>query len=78
MDYRCITDTSSVQYEMQYRCSLGDTVNFKLKNTVAGSNDIKLTTYAVYDDMSAGLTLNKRSFKVTLVDACLLYTSRCV
>ena len=49
--------------------SLGDTVNFKLKNTVAGSNDIKLTTYAVYDDMSAGLTLNKNSFKVTLVDA---------
>lgn len=49
--------------------SLGDTVNFSLKNTVAGSDSIKLTTYAVYDDMSAGLTLNKNSFKVTLVDA---------
>lgn len=62
--------TNSTKNNTNYTdVSLGDTVNFKLKNTVAGSNDIKLTTYAVYDDMSAGLTLNKNSFKVTLVDA---------
>lgn len=62
--------TNSTKNNTNYTdVSLGDTVNFKLKNTVAGSNDIKLTTYAVYDDMSAGLTLNKGSFKVTLVDA---------
>ncbi len=62
--------TNSTKNNTNYTdVSLGDTVNFKLKNTVAGSNDIKLTTYAVYDDMSAGLTLNKSSFKVTLVDA---------
>lgn len=62
--------TNSTKNNINYTdVSLGDTVNFKLKNTVAGSNDIKLTTYAVYDDMSAGLTLNKNSFKVTLVDA---------
>lgn len=62
--------TNSTKNNTNYTdVSLGDTVNFKLKNTVAGSNDIKLTTYAVYDDMSAGLTLNKNSFKDTLVDA---------
>ena len=62
--------TNSTKNNTNYTdVSLGDTVNFKFKNTVAGSNDIKLTTYAVYDDMSAGLTLNKNSFKVTLVDA---------
>ena len=62
--------TNSTKNNTNYTdVSLGDTVNFKLKNTVAGSNDIKLTTYAVYDDMSAGLTLNKSSFKATLVDA---------
>lgn len=62
--------TNSTKNNTNYTdVSLGDTVNFKLKNTVAGSNDIKLTTYAVYDDMSAGLTLNKSSFKVTLVNA---------
>ena len=64
------TITNSTKNNTNYTdVSLCDTVNFKLKNTVAGSNDIKLTTYAVYDDMSAGLTLNKNSFKVTLVDA---------
>ena len=49
--------------------SLGDTVNFELKNSVAGSEQMKLTTYAVYDDMSAGLTLNKNSFAVYLANA---------
>jgi LPXTG-motif cell wall-anchored protein len=48
--------------------SLGDTVDFKLTNATAGSASIKLNTYAVYDDMSAGLTLDKTSFKVYLAD----------
>ncbi len=62
--------TNSTKNNTNYTdVSLGDTVNFKLKNTVAGSNDIKLTTYAVYDDMSAGLTLNKGSFNVYLADS---------
>lgn len=49
--------------------SLGDTVNYKLTNTITGSKQIRLTKYAVYDDMSKGLTLNKNSFKVYLADA---------
>lgn len=64
------TITNSTKNNTNYTdVSLGDTVNFKLKNTVAGSNEIKLTTYAVYDDMSAGLTLNKNSFNVYLADS---------
>lgn len=49
--------------------SLGDTVNYKLTNTITGSKQIRLTKYTVYDDMSKGLTLNKNSFKVYLADA---------
>lgn len=48
--------------------SLGDTIEFKLTNSTAGSASQKLTTYAVYDDMSKGLTLNKNSFSVYLAD----------
>lgn len=47
--------------------SLGDTVAFSLKSTTAGSSSMKLNSYIVYDDMSAGLTLNKNSFKVSLL-----------
>ncbi len=46
--------------------SLGDKVNFKLTNTTTGSKQIKLTSYAVYDNMSKGLTLDKNSFSVYL------------
>lgn len=49
--------------------SLGDTVDFELVNTITGSKQIRLTKYAVYDEMSKGLTLNKNSFKVYLADA---------
>lgn len=48
--------------------SLGDTVDFALYNSTAGSSSIKLTTYAVYDKMSAGLTFDKNSVKVFLAD----------
>lgn len=48
--------------------SLGDTINFALYNTTTGSASIKLTTYAVYDNMSAGLTFDKNSVKVYLAD----------
>lgn len=48
--------------------SLGDTVNFQIKSTTAGSNQMKLKSYTVNDDMSAGLTLNKNSFSVSLLD----------
>lgn len=49
--------------------SLGDTVNFEIKSTVAGSSSMKLGSYTVYDDMSKGLTLNKNSFNVALLNA---------
>lgn len=62
--------TNSTKNNTSYTdVSLGDIVYFKIKNTVAGSDSIKLTKYAVYDDMSAGLTLNKNSFKVYLADS---------
>lgn len=49
--------------------SLGDTVNFELRSTTAGSSSMKLKTYKLYDDMSAGLTLDKESFNVALLEA---------
>lgn len=48
--------------------SIGDTVDFALYNSTAGSSSIKLTTYAVYDKMSKGLTFDKNSVKVFLAD----------
>lgn len=61
--------TNSTKGNVNYTdVGLGDTVNFILKNTTTGSSDMKLTTYAVYDNMSAGLTLNNNSFAVYLAD----------
>lgn len=48
--------------------SLGDTVNFEIRSTTAGSSSMRLGSYYVTDDMSAGLTLNKDSFNVSLLD----------
>lgn len=48
--------------------SLGDTVNFEIRSTTAGSSKMKLSSYYVTDDMSAGLTLNKNSFNVALLN----------
>lgn len=62
--------TNSTKNNTSYTdVSLGDAVYFKVKNTIAGSDSIKLTKYAVYDNMSAGLTLDKNSFKVYLADS---------
>ncbi len=47
--------------------SLGDTVNFEIRSTTAGSTSMKLKSYLVTDIMSAGLTLNKDSFNVSLL-----------
>lgn len=61
--------TNSTRNNVNYTdVSIGDTVAFKLTNTTAGSASIKLTTYAVYDDMSKGLTLDNNSFTVYLAD----------
>ncbi len=49
--------------------SLGDVVDFEIRSTTAGSSSLKLTTYTVYDNMSAGLTLNEDSFNVALLKA---------
>lgn len=60
--------TNSTKGNVNYTdVSLGDTINFSLKSTTAGSASMKLNSYTVYDDMSAGLTLNKNSFKVSLL-----------
>lgn len=62
------TITNSTKGNENYTdVSLGDTVAFSLKSTTAGSKSMKLNSYTVYDDMSAGLTLNKNSFNVSLL-----------
>lgn len=63
--------------------NLGDTVNFEIKSTVTGEKaheittpagdkywveDFKLNSYYVTDEMSKGLTLDKNSFNVRLLD----------
>lgn len=47
--------------------SLGDTVEFEIRSTTTGSKAMKLGSYAVYDNMSKGLTLNKDSFNIALL-----------
>lgn len=62
------TITNSTKNSENYTdVSLGDTVAFSLKSTTAGSSSMRLNSYTVYDDMSAGLTLNKNSFNVALL-----------
>ena len=39
-------------------------MNFEIKSSTAGSSEMKLKSYTVYDEMSAGLTLDKDSVKV--------------
>lgn len=64
------TITNSTKGNENYTdVSLGDTVDFEIKSTVAGSSSMKLGSYAVYDDMSKGLTLDKNSFNVALLNA---------
>ncbi len=54
--------------------SLGDTVNFEIKTSQAGSysntasKDFRLKSYIITDKMSKGLTLDPNSFEVKLVD----------
>lgn len=60
--------TNSTKGNVNYTdVSLGDTVNFEIRSTTAGSSSMKLGSYLVTDDMSAGLTLNKNSFNVSLL-----------
>lgn len=62
------TITNSTKNNVNYTdVSLGDTVDFEIRSTTAGSSEMKLKSYAVYDDMSAGLTLDKNSFNVALL-----------
>lgn len=49
--------------------SLGDTVDFEIRSTTAGSSKMHLGSYTVYDNMSAGLTLDQSSVKVALLKA---------
>ena len=49
--------------------SIGDTVNFALYNTTAGSVAYKLEQYTVKDKMSKGLTFDSSSVKVYLADS---------
>ncbi len=62
--------TNSTKNNVNYTdVSLGDTVNFEIKSTTAGSTEMKLASYVISDDMSKGLTLNNDSFNVSLLNA---------
>lgn len=62
------TITNSTKNNVNFTdVSLGDTVNFSIKSTTVGAASMKLNSYVVYDDMSKGLTLNKSSFNVALL-----------
>lgn len=64
------TITNSTKNNVNYTdVSLGDTVDFEIRSTTAGSKAMKLSKYTVYDNMSAGLTLDKDSFNVALLKA---------
>ena len=64
------TITNSTKENVNFTdVSLGDTVNFEIRSTTAGSDSLKLTAYTVYDNMSKGLTLDKNSFKAALLKA---------
>lgn len=64
------TITNSTKDNANYTdVSLGDKVNFEIKSSTAGSSTMKLKSYSVYDEMSAGLTLDKDSVKVALLNA---------
>ena len=62
--------TNSTKSNVNYTdVSLGDTVDFALYNTTAGSASNKLEQYTVKDKMTKGLTFNKDSVKVYLADS---------
>lgn len=62
------TITNSTKGNVKFTdVSLGDTVAFSIKSTTAGSSSMKLNSYVIYDDMSAGLTLDNDSFNVALL-----------
>lgn len=62
--------TNSTKINVNYTdVSLGDTVEFALYNTTAGSTSNKLEQYTVKDKMTKGLTFNKDSVKVYLADS---------
>lgn len=62
--------TNSTKNNVNYTdVSVGDTVEYALYNTVAGSTSNKLEQYTVKDKMSKGLTFNKDSVKVYLADS---------
>ena len=62
--------TNSTKSNINYTdVSFGDTVEFALYNTTAGSAERKLTQYTVKDKMSKGLTFNSGSVKVYLADS---------
>lgn len=55
-------------YQPATDVNLGDIVNFEIRSTITGSDQMKLNSYFVTDSMSNGLTLDKNSFHMYLLD----------
>ena len=63
-----LADSMHGVYQPATDVSLGDYVEFEIRSTITGSNEMKLNSYIVSDSMSKGLTLDKASIKMYLLD----------
>ena len=67
-DVKQLADQMHGVYQPATDVNLGDIVNFEIRSTITGSDQMKLNSYFVTDSMSNGLTLDKNSFHMYLLD----------
>ena len=67
-DVKMLADQMHGVYQPATDVNLGDIVNFEIRSTITGSDQMKLNSYFVTDSMSNGLTLDKNSFHMYLLD----------
>lgn len=67
-DVKQLADQMHGVYQPATDVNLGDIVNFEIRSTITGSDQMKLNSYFVTDSMSNGLTLDKSSFHMYLLD----------
>ena len=67
-EVKMLADQMHGVYQPATDVNLGDIVNFEIRSTITGSDQMKLNSYFVTDSMSNGLTLDKNSFHMYLLD----------
>ena len=65
-EVKMLADQMHGVYQPATDVNLGDIVNFEIRSTITGSDQMKLNSYFVTDSMSNGLTLDKNSFHMYL------------